>query len=346
MRKKIIFINADAGLSAINAQDRNGKHWAKYLNQQKYTLYLFCKSNPDPRISKLKNVRLIKIASNKYLETIQMIITLVFKPYDILLNAKSSFREFLAVKILRAIRTHKKIITFAVNQVPYNETGSHATKRADTVLFSSDIIVANSKRVAKTIKRYMYVEVPVVNNFYDLGLFKPTQRNNVRTKVVCVGSMTAVKQPFLFANIAKCVPEADFTWVGKRRYYEDMLRKKVNDEIFNLSLPGQVDNNILPDLLSSFDIFLYTSIHDGFPNVLVEAMACGLPVIAFDRYGPEAVVDGNSGYVVKTEFDMLEKVKLLVNDKNLIVEMAQNARERALDFDGKKNVYKLEVLLD
>ena len=345
MSRKKIFINADAGIYSVNAQDRNGKHWAMYLNEDKYTIYMFYKSEPDSRISRLKNIHLIKSTSNKYIEVIHTLFYLVFKPYDILLNAKSSFREFLAMKILRAIKTRKKIITFTVNQVPYDEIGSHAAKRADSVIFNSDIIIANSKRGADTIKSYKGISVPVINNFYDLKLFRTKKKNNIRKKVICVGSMIAVKQPFLFANIAKNVPEADFIWIGKRRYYEDMIEKKNNDDIQNLNLPGQINNNKLPEILSKADIFLYPSIHDGFPNVLVEAMACGLPVIAFDRYGPEAIKDGHTGFIVKTEFEMLDKVKLLINDDMLLAEFSKNALKRALDFNGKTNIHKLEKFL-
>jgi glycosyltransferase involved in cell wall biosynthesis len=250
------------------------------------------------------------------------------------------------VKALRFLRSPKRIVTFAVNQVPYNEIGSHATKRADAVLFESHILAANSKRVARTIKRYKRIDVPVVNNFYDIDLFKPKRKFKRRTRFICVGSMTAVKQPFLFANIAKMTPEADFTWVGKRFYYEDMVRKKEKENISNLHLFGQIDNDKLPGILSDSDVFLYPSIHDGFPNVVVEAMACGLPVIAFDRYEPEAVVDGKTGYVVTTEFDMLDKVRILANNQNLVSKMSDNSRVRSLDYDGKINVHKLEKLLD
>jgi glycosyltransferase involved in cell wall biosynthesis len=53
-----------------------------------------------------------------------------------------------------------------------------------------------------------------------------------------------------------------------------------------------------------YDAFLYTSAFDGLPNVVLEAMGWGLPVIAPDVGGiPEAVLDGESGFLVPDHDD-------------------------------------------
>jgi len=238
------------------------------------------------------------------------------------------------------------VLSFAVSLLPYGEINSIYNKISDYILFNSNYLVANSKRVAETIYEYKLRSVPVVNNFYDISLYRPIEHQNIRKRVICHGSMICVKQPFLFANIAKEIPEADFYWYGERRYYQDMKRKAQNENINNLYLPGKVENNKLSQLIALGDIFLYPSIHDGFPNVVVEAMACGLPVITFDRYGPEAVIDGKTGYVVKSEFEMLDKLKFLLSHEDLIVKFGNNSRKRAMEYDGKKLAPCLEKIID
>jgi len=158
--------------------------------------------------------------------------------------------------------------------------------------------------------------------------------------------MIPVKQPFLFANIAKELPEADFIWYGERMYYDAMKEKIKRENIDNLTLPGGLKNNELPEVLALGDVYLYPSIHEGFPNVLVEAMGCGLPVIVFNQYGPEAVVDGKTGYVVSSEYEMLRKLKYLLHNEKLIEEYGRNARLRAMEYDGRKLVHKLETIID
>jgi glycosyltransferase involved in cell wall biosynthesis len=70
-------------------------------------------------------------------------------------------------------------------------------------------------------------------------------------------------------------------------------------------LPGAVLRDTLPDLYRAADLFVLPAVHDergnvdGLPNVILEAMASGLPVVASGISGiPLAVEDGESGLLV------------------------------------------------
>jgi len=74
----------------------------------------------------------------------------------------------------------------------------------------------------------------------------------------------------------------------------------------------------IPEILSVFDVFVLSSVHEGFSNAIVEAMAAGKPVVAPDSGGnPEAVEHGRTGYLYKpcdsrSLAEML--LKLIVNN--------------------------------
>lgn len=64
-------------------------------------------------------------------------------------------------------------------------------------------------------------------------------------------------------------------------------------------LAGWHSHADLPDFLRASDLLVHASVHEQFGQVLVEAMACGLPVIAVDRGGPAAIVDDpETGWLV------------------------------------------------
>jgi glycosyltransferase involved in cell wall biosynthesis len=67
-------------------------------------------------------------------------------------------------------------------------------------------------------------------------------------------------------------------------------------------LAGWYDHHELPALLAGADLFALASVREQFGQVLVEAMACGVPPIAVNRFGPgEIVTDGETGWLVEPD---------------------------------------------
>ena len=67
-------------------------------------------------------------------------------------------------------------------------------------------------------------------------------------------------------------------------------------------LAGWHDHEALPDFLAASDVVVLPSVREQFGQVIVEGMACGLPAIAADAYGPaEIVADGQTGWLVPAD---------------------------------------------
>ena len=70
-------------------------------------------------------------------------------------------------------------------------------------------------------------------------------------------------------------------------------------------LAGWHDHDALPDFLNAADVQVLASVREQFGLVLVEGMACGLPPIAVDRFGPAAIVDdGETGWLVAPDDEL------------------------------------------
>lgn len=109
---------------------------------------------------------------------------------------------------------------------------------------------------------------------------------------------------------------------------------------------GQIPIGEMPDYLNAADVYVSTSLSDGTSLSLIEAMACGLPVVVTEiPANKEWVVDGYNGFLVppKSPSEVSKRVLTLLRNSNLSEEMGQKnvsiAKNKA---DWKKNVDKLE----
>ncbi len=96
------------------------------------------------------------------------------------------------------------------------------------------------------------------------------------------------------------------------------------------------------------DIFLLTSDHEGMPNVVLEAMAAGIPCVSTDVYGVSDLIDhGVNGYVVaKNVASLAERVSQLACDPELRQAMGLKAREAVKRFRPEEIAPKLWSLCE
>jgi glycosyltransferase involved in cell wall biosynthesis len=112
--------------------------------------------------------------------------------------------------------------------------------------------------------------------------------------------------------------------------YSDALAKSLPEAIFI----GYLTGKDLATAYASADVFVFPSTTDTFGNVILEAQACGLPVVVSDSGGPkELVEDRANGLITKSHDaeDFARAIRTLVTDSRLRERMARSARDSIIE---------------
>lgn len=188
-------------------------------------------------------------------------------------------------------------------------------------------------------------KITVVANGIDVRLFRPAtteQRNRARESLGidsksfvfgALGRLAPEKNFLSLVELARRMPSIDFVIGGEGPERETLSRAAAGTPNFRL-LGGIADRL---EFYAALDGFLLPSLHEALPMTLLEAMACGVPVIASDLEGVSAAL-GDAGVLVTpgNTSALHEAVRSFVADPAAAKERTKTARERVVElFDAR-----------
>lgn len=166
---------------------------------------------------------------------------------------------------------------------------------------------------------HLHKIVSVIPNGVDLNEFgySNLKKENI---IVSVGRLTAQKR---FDRLVEAVSYIA-KFLRKNNYKIHIYGDgELRGDILNLIKLKKVDDLVelkgissdIPSVLQKAKIFVLPSEFEGFSIATVEALCCGLPVVAFKSCnGPnEIVVDNESGYLVETECEFAKRIEYIIN---------------------------------
>lgn len=222
---------------------------------------------------------------------------------------------------------------------------------------TADLIITNSKNTKIALEKYFYVDPEKVKTIY----------NPIALSEVIARSRDEISHPFFEKNISQVIISVGRLAESKR--FDRLLRVfslvRKNNQGVSLIVVGEGEQRTdLYDLavqlsvhesvdfvgfkenpwawISRADLYVLPSDYEGFPNVLLEAMACETPIVSTDCLsGPrELITDGKNGLLVPTldEEGMAVAVDRLLNDKEL---------RRGFSREGLKKIddYRIDKIL-
>ena len=213
-------------------------------------------------------------------------------------------------------------------------------KNLDPVLFkplskkiwkNAKAVIPNSEGLKKLANKTFKRDFIVIHNGIDTEEFKPPKKKTVGDKIqlVSTGRLIERKGFKYLIDALKGLDNFELTLLGEGNL-EDELKEFGKKKKVSLSLPGRIEHEKIPGYLLEADIFVLPSLNEGMSNSLLEAMACGLPVLVTDVGGSKELVKGN-GFVVKKGSVKALRDALTKYDKKLIKWQGERSREIALD---------------
>lgn len=205
------------------------------------------------------------------------------------------------------------------------------------------------------IRENLYQEVENIPLGIDLEKFYQVEKTDrPYVEFTFVGRITPIKNlPFLIRGFNEALKKNNrilLNIVGGGDESEIKIVKQLIEKNQNIRFLGERYGAQLIEIYQRSDVFILTSSYDNFPNVIFEAMACGLPVIATSVGGiKDQVIDGETGILIQPGNieDLKNAILKLASDKELRERMGQAGRRRVeQEFSWDKSAEKLEKLYE
>ena len=208
-----------------------------------------------------------------------------------------------------------------------------------------DTVFVNSEEYRQSWIKHGFdpAKLKILPRGLDTELFHPARRepeffekfgeHNGEIRLLYVGRISREKDLDLLAAAYRRLRDEGLPmqlFVVGHGPYSEAFAKSLPEAIFT----GYLTGNELAAAYASADIFVFPSTTDTFGNVILEAQACGLPVVVSDSGGPkELVQDTANGLITKShdEEDFARAIRALVTNPALRERMGKSARNSVID---------------
>lgn len=290
------------------------------------------------------------------------IIGIIFYQLQILLNIKKINPDIVHIQtISNALPGFFSKVFFKVPYVIWAQGSDVYLPDKFTKLISkpvlrnaSTIITLNKDMKIKVRNISKRNDINILPNGIELEKFKfvcsKKQNNTTKKTILFVGSLLPIKGVGYLINamniVQRSLPNANLLIVGSG---SDRDKLKILVQKLNLQecihFTGKVSNEKIPGYMAKADLFVLPSLSEGFPLVIAEAMASGLPIVTTNVGGlPEIVKDGENGFIVepKNPEALAEKIILLLNNRDLCENISNINKENAKNYSWNEITDKLE----
>lgn len=230
-------------------------------------------------------------------------------------------------------------------------------KLQDPIIFKLlDGISPESKSIINELELSKYKDkiLPEGMRFIDTNKFSiETPVKNRENIIGFVGRITPEKGVIELINSVPMVPDGyKFVIIGdgklKNHIIKTVYEKKITQKV---EIIGEISNEELPNYLNQMKLLVLPTRHfEGLPTVILEAMACGTPVLATEKGGiKDVIIDRKTGFILKdpSPFCISENIVQIIDfpDLDVVTANAWNIIDKKVSFSGSLERFKKIVEL-
>ena len=194
--------------------------------------------------------------------------------------------------------------------------------------------------------------ISIIPNFVDNCFFEVSCNNTLSNTILYIGSLKRVKGVDVlikaFSSLNHNFKDLNLTIVGdgeERKRLKEMIHVQGLDSVVKDLV--YVPYHLVKNQLSNALVFVLPSRSEGLPNVLLQAMAVGLPIVATQVGGvPSLIKNGENGLLVPADNpeELYNAIKRILQDHHLAKKLRVNSRRTAEEYRVEKIVNSYEEL--
>lgn len=222
-----------------------------------------------------------------------------------------------------------------------------ALVRADHILSATDYVAEKTLELLGIKKEYTKIPLGI-----DINQFCPNERTQVESETILFTGAIAPRKGVLelikgFKLVKKLRPNAILWLAGELppkilagSYIKQVLTEVTPEIKGSVSFLGGINRSELPELIRKAQICCFPSKSETFGLGIIEAMACGKPVIYMNKQpGPEIIKNGEEGILCDTSSpdSIAAAIESLLRETESAEEMGRRARMRAEAQFNKEN---------
>jgi glycosyltransferase involved in cell wall biosynthesis len=327
-----IFTPSFADEADTNAQNLSVKEIVARLDPARIAVTMLHEGVIDPRILSRPNTRLLRC--RRHGNTVRGIVDILSKVPDIYFFPREGPLDAAFLLLRRHLRLKTALISYVVSGGL--DAGPYTQARVDHIR-QADAVVANNDYLAQLLHEKMGILTSgTIYDGVDRRYYYPPQSPRVARQevtVLCAGSLRPKKRVPLVVQQAAQFPEARFRIAGTGEEEELCKNLAVKLGCRNVEFLGHVSQPRVGEEMRRADIFFFPSNVEGHPQVLVQAAASGLPIVAMRNYRPDYVVDGATGFLVDADSALSVKLGELIHHPELRLKMGTAAAAHSEKFD-------------